>query len=95
MRRSRLRKARVPVASAIAIAVACGIGTTQAYANAAPPGAADGWSATPKSVPADGTAPAKSRPDAVPAEPRAELLGTDYPASADRAFTTSGDGTGF
>lgn len=95
LRRSRLRKARVPVATAVAIAVACGIGTTQAYANAAPPGAADGWSATPKSVPADGKDPAKSRPDAVPAKQRAELLGKNYSASADRAFTTSGDGTGF
>ncbi|WP_405932239.1 hypothetical protein [Streptomyces sp. NBC_00827] len=35
------------------------------------------------------------KPAAVPAKDRAELLGSDYKKSADTAFTTSGDGTGF
>jgi len=39
-----VRYARVPVTMAVAIAVASGTGTTQAYADAVPPGAANGWS---------------------------------------------------
>ncbi|WP_229703380.1 SGNH/GDSL hydrolase family protein [Streptomyces albiflavescens] len=91
-----MRHARVPVATAIAIAVASGVGTTQAYADAVPPGAANGWSPTSKSASATGKgSPDDTHPGAVPAKQRAELLGKSYKSSSDRAFTTSGDGTGF
>lgn len=81
------------MATAVAIAVACGVGTTQAYADAIPPGAANGWSS--KTAPAaDGTG-AGAKPRSVPAAKRAEVLGKSYRSSSDRAFTTSGDGTGF
>lgn len=91
-----MRYARVPVATAIAIAVAGGVGTTQAYADAVPPGAANGWSPTSKSVSGTGQgSPDDTRPSAIPAKKRAELLGKNYRSSSDRAFTTSGDGTGF
>ncbi|MFD8691829.1 SGNH/GDSL hydrolase family protein [Streptomyces sp. NPDC059651] len=89
MRRSAVRYARVPVAVAVALAVASGTGTTQAYADAVPPRSADGWSA---STTGD---VAETAPGAVPAKERAGLLGEGYKSSSDRAFTTSGDGTGF
>ncbi|WP_369261024.1 SGNH/GDSL hydrolase family protein [Streptomyces sp. R35] len=76
---------------AVAIAVASGTGTTQAYADAVPPGAANGWSSS-KTATKD---KAETEPSAVPAEKRAALLGKSYKSSSDRAFTTSGDGTGF
>ncbi|WP_406336470.1 SGNH/GDSL hydrolase family protein [Streptomyces sp. NBC_00203] len=76
---------------AVAIAVASGTGTTQAYADAVPPGAANGWS-SPKTATKDKAA---TEPSAVPAKKRAALLGKSYKSSSDRAFTTSGDGTGF
>ncbi|WP_406483120.1 SGNH/GDSL hydrolase family protein [Streptomyces sp. NBC_01615] len=76
---------------AVAIAVASGTGTTQAYADAVPPGAANGWSSS-KTATKD---KAETEPSAVPAKKRAALLGKSYKSSSDRAFTTSGDGTGF
>ncbi|NYE42975.1 SGNH/GDSL hydrolase family protein [Streptomyces fulvorobeus] len=93
MRRSVRRHARVPVAVVAALAVACGVGTTQAFADAVPPGAANGWS-SPVAPSADGTGPGL-KPPAVPSKKRAEVLGTDYRSSSDQAFTTSGDGSGF
>ncbi|MFC7262319.1 SGNH/GDSL hydrolase family protein [Streptomyces lutosisoli] len=76
---------------AVAIAVASGTGTTQAYADAVPPGAANGWSSS-KTATKDKAA---TEPSAIPAKQRAALLGKSYKSSSDRAFTTSGDGTGF
>ncbi|MHC5704360.1 SGNH/GDSL hydrolase family protein [Streptomyces tirandamycinicus] len=93
LRRSTSRYARIPVAAVAALAVACGIGTTQAYADAVPPGAAAGWSPQP-SHSDDGAKPG-DKPRSVPQEKRAEVLGKNYRNSSDRAFTTSGDGTGF
>ncbi|MFF4761079.1 SGNH/GDSL hydrolase family protein [Streptomyces sp. NPDC001292] len=86
------RHARIPVATAVAVAAACGVGTTQAYADALPPRAANGWSSPARSAepPAQG-----AKPRAIPQKKRAELLGETYRASSDQAFTTSGDGTGF
>ncbi|MGW0735634.1 golvesin C-terminal-like domain-containing protein [Streptomyces sp. NPDC002851] len=95
MRRSRLsrrRYARIPVATVTALALALGIGTTQAFAEEIPPGAANGWSS--KNDDDDDAEPGP-RPGAVPEEKRAELLGEGYRSSSDRAFTTSGDATGF
>ncbi|WP_254407224.1 NocE [Streptomyces sp. GMY02] len=88
---------RVPIAAAVAMAVACGIGTTQAYADAVPPGAANGWSSdsTVKSATPGNGHPVGGNPSAVPAKERATLLGESYKSSSDRAFTASGDGTGF
>ncbi|MFI2640882.1 NocE [Streptomyces sp. NPDC018610] len=72
------------------------MGTTQAYANAIPPGAANGWSAPAAKKAASGeNAEPGANPPAIPLKKRAEILGDDYRASSDRAFTTSGDGTGF
>ncbi|MER6999322.1 NocE [Streptomyces sp. NPDC000410] len=93
MRRSLTRYARVPIATAVALAVACGVGTTQAYAAAVPPGAANGWSA-PTARSGDGSGPG-TKPSAVPEDKRAAVLGKSYKSSSDQAFTTSGDGTGF
>lgn len=77
---------------AVAMALAAGVGTTQAFAGATPPpGSADGWSAP--AGPGNGKDGEKE--SAVPVEKRAELLGKDWKDSRDRAFTTSGDGTGF
>ncbi|MGW6455707.1 golvesin C-terminal-like domain-containing protein [Streptomyces sp. NPDC055078] len=100
MRRTKVSGLRVPVAVAVAFAVACGIGTTQAYANAAPPGAVSG---SPSSgiEPTGGKPEAgkggepDGRPPAIPAKDRAGVLGKGYRSSADQAFTTSGDGAGF
>ena len=81
------------MATAVALAVAFGIGTTQAYANVVPPGAAEGWSAQTAGS-GEGGKPA-TKPRSVPAKRRTAVLGEDYRSSSDRAFTTSGDGTGF
>ncbi|MFI7409026.1 GDSL-type esterase/lipase family protein [Streptomyces sp. NPDC049627] len=88
MRRDILRYARIPVTTALVLSLSAGIATTQAFAEAAPPGAADGWSA-PSSRGAD------EQPGAIPAKKREGVLGKDYRSSKDRAFTTIGDGTGF
>ncbi|MFF4351734.1 GDSL-type esterase/lipase family protein [Streptomyces sp. NPDC001530] len=88
MRRDILRYARIPVTTALAVSLSAGVATTQAYAQTAPPGAADGWSA-PASPGAD------EQPGAIPAKKRAGVLGKNYRSSKDRAFTTIGDGTGF
>ncbi|MFE7511618.1 SGNH/GDSL hydrolase family protein [Streptomyces sp. NPDC057540] len=58
-------------------------------ADTPPPGAAAGWSAQ---SPAPG---ADSTPDRIPAGDRAKKIGSGYRASKDRAWTTSGDATGF
>lgn len=81
------------MATVVALAVACGVGTTQAYADAAPPGAANGWSSKTART-AQGADPG-ANPRSVPEKKRAAVLGKGYRSSSDRAFTTSGDGTGF
>ncbi|WP_372409252.1 SGNH/GDSL hydrolase family protein [Streptomyces luteireticuli] len=92
MKRNLLWSARIPVTAAVTMALSAGIGTTQALAlTAPPPGSADGWSAPV----GPGTGKDGDKPSAVPAKQRTEVLGKDYKSSADRAFTTSGDGTGF
>ncbi|MDC0770301.1 SGNH/GDSL hydrolase family protein [Streptomyces sp. HD] len=84
--------ARVPVTMAVALAVAFGVGTTQAYANPLPRTANE--EPTPRASSEKKTNPTP-RPDAIPEKKRAAILGKDYRTSTDRAFTTSGDGTGF
>ncbi|MEU7056895.1 SGNH/GDSL hydrolase family protein [Streptomyces sp. NPDC046197] len=84
--------------TAVAFAVACGVGTAQAYADAIPPGAANGWAAPaakPSPSPSGKTAKPGGNPASIPVNKRAEVLGRNYRTSTDRAFTTSGDGTGF
>ncbi|MFF1832875.1 SGNH/GDSL hydrolase family protein [Streptomyces sp. NPDC058231] len=94
MRRSIVRYARVPLTTVVAFAVACGVGTTQAYAGAVPPGAANGWS-SPATRAAGDTKKPDDRPRWVPAKERTAVLGKNYRSSSDQAFTTSGDATGF
>ncbi|WP_239079418.1 GDSL-type esterase/lipase family protein [Streptomyces sp. SID7909] len=99
MRRSTLTRLRAAAASAAAFAVAVGIGLPQASADSPPPRAADGWSAeTEAALSDDGAAKDAQpafKPSAVAKDRRAAVLGADYAASSDRAFTTSGDATGF
>ncbi|MEV3854948.1 SGNH/GDSL hydrolase family protein [Streptomyces sp. NPDC050095] len=74
------------------LSLAAGVATTQAFAQTSPPGAAQGWSEP------SGPRTSKktdSRPYAVPNKERRSTLGSDFSTSSDRAFTTSGDGTGF
>ncbi|MFJ8199296.1 SGNH/GDSL hydrolase family protein [Streptomyces sp. NPDC096152] len=78
--------------AALTMALSAGVATTQAYAAAAPRSAASGWSAATARDP--GVKPG-DQPYAVPADRRSAVLGSTYGKSTDRAFTTSGDGTGF
>ncbi|WP_328902960.1 GDSL-type esterase/lipase family protein [Streptomyces sp. NBC_00441] len=99
MRRSTLTRLRAAAASTAAFAVAVGLGLPQASADNAPPRAADGWSAETEAALRDdgvttGAQPA-FKPSAVAKDRRAAVLGADYAGSSDRAFTTSGDATGF
>lgn len=73
---------------AVALAVAAGLGVPQASADPVPP------PATTAPGSAD-TAQTRAEASAVPAERRAAVLGEDFARSADRAVTSSGDGTGF
>ncbi|WP_405643796.1 GDSL-type esterase/lipase family protein [Streptomyces sp. NBC_00019] len=76
----------MPVIMGLLLAVAAGgLGTSPADAKeAVPTGAAE--------APSQEAGP---KPSAVPRGERAELLGSDYKESEDRAFTTSGDALGF
>ncbi|MEI5097647.1 GDSL-type esterase/lipase family protein [Streptomyces sp. PmtG] len=93
--RSRFRAARVSVSCAIATAIAIGT-ATQAYPSAArppaPAKAAEGRGdapVPPKKADKDGPK------DRVPAKDRGQVLGDGYAKSADTAWTTIGDATGF
>ncbi|MFJ4147845.1 NocE [Streptomyces galbus] len=91
---------RIPLALAVALAAASGTGTTQAFAADSPAHAADGRPARgsgPSSSPSPSGKAAEpgALPSSVPVKKRAEILGADYRTSRDRAFTTSGDATGF
>lgn len=92
IRNALLRRVRIPVAAALTMALSAGVSTSQAFAAADPQGEAKGWSAPTARDP--GTKPG-DQPAAVPTDRRADVLGKDYRTSSDRAFTTSGDGTGF
>ncbi|MDC0766185.1 SGNH/GDSL hydrolase family protein [Streptomyces sp. HD] len=92
IRNALMRRVRIPVTAALTMALSAGVATTQAYAAANPQGEAKGWSAPAAHDP--GTKPG-DQPTAVPADRRTAVLGEDYRKSSDRAFTTSGDGTGF
>lgn len=93
MRRRKPRYRHVPITVGVAFTLACGFGTTQAYAAPVPTTAPNAWSAqTPrphKNVQPD------AKPRSVPHKRRLATLGADYRSSSDRAFTTSGDSTGF
>ncbi|MFF3420200.1 hypothetical protein ACFYW9_36870 [Streptomyces sp. NPDC002698] len=82
----------LPVTAVLTLALSSGVATTQAYAAAGPQGKAKGWSAPAAQDPGTKSG---DRPAAVPADRRSDVLGKDYGKSSDRAFTTSGDGTGF
>ncbi|GAB2938695.1 golvesin C-terminal-like domain-containing protein [Streptomyces sundarbansensis] len=76
---------------AVALAVAAGFCVPQASAAPAP---------APRTTAAAGTGAPDTpqqgpQPSAVPADRRAAVLGEDFRESADRAVTSSGDGTGF
>ncbi|MFP3991467.1 GDSL-type esterase/lipase family protein [Streptomyces sp. E11-3] len=62
-----------------------------------PPGAANGWSdtQTPNPAPRSGAGGEEAKPRQIPEKERSATLGKDYRRSGDRAWTTSGDGTGF
>ncbi|MFE0258219.1 SGNH/GDSL hydrolase family protein [Streptomyces sp. NPDC059010] len=92
IRNALLRRVRIPVTAALTMALSAGVATSQAFAAANPQGDAKGWSAPAARDP--GTKPG-DQPTAVPSDRRTAVLGEDYRKSADRAFTTSGDGTGF
>ncbi|MFD5627156.1 hypothetical protein [Streptomyces sp. NPDC127072] len=76
------RQLRAPLAAIVAAAVL--VGLTQAVA----------WADPPAPTSSAATA-AEALPYAVPLAERAALLGTDWKASADAAWTTSGDADGF
>ncbi|MFF5337878.1 NocE [Streptomyces sp. NPDC013181] len=99
MRRSKLRRLRAAAASAAAVAVAVGIGLPQASADSPRPRAAEGWSAETEAALRDDDAPPDAQPEfkpsAVAEDRRAAVLGKDFAGSEDRAFTTTGDATGF
>ncbi|WP_267133093.1 GDSL-type esterase/lipase family protein [Streptomyces alkaliterrae] len=59
-----------------------------------PPGAASGWKQDPGKSAKEKSGGAEN-PSVVPEGKRAELLGDDYRRSGDRAWTTTGDATGF
>ncbi|MET8174268.1 NocE [Streptomyces clavifer] len=90
----RRKRWQVPVIITAATALLSGYpAVSMAKSPAPPPGAAQGWSAE-GGPGAKASGPAE-RPAAVPAAERKELLGGSYRTSDDRAWTTSGDGTGF
>ncbi|WP_392967810.1 SGNH/GDSL hydrolase family protein [Streptomyces sp. LN245] len=91
-RNTMLRRVHLPVTAVLTLALSSGVATTQAYAAAGPQGKAKGWSAPAAQDPGTRSG---DRPAAVPVGRRADILGKDYGKSFDRAFTTSGDGTGF
>ncbi|MFF1342972.1 hypothetical protein ACFVYT_34730 [Streptomyces sp. NPDC058290] len=90
MRQIRFRL-RVPVTLAVTTALAIPLSLpAQAEEPKIPKGAAQGWSDTTQQQ-----KKVSLEPSAIPAKDRAGLLGKGYEKSADTAFTTSGDGTGF
>ncbi|MCG0284077.1 GDSL-type esterase/lipase family protein [Streptomyces sp. PSAA01] len=96
MRRSRRRRARLSVTTAVTLALVAGATTAQAFAAdgpAVPRNAANGWS-NPAADDADSARPG-DRPQSVPVKDRTATLGKNYRTSNDTAWTTSGDGTGF
>ncbi|KOU19825.1 NocE [Streptomyces sp. WM6349] len=86
-----MRRARIPVTAAITLSLAAGVSTSQAFSAPAP--------TPPTNAAADPAAPSNGaeapKPEAVPEKDRSATLGKDYRGSKDRAWTTSGDGTGF
>ncbi|WP_234323421.1 SGNH/GDSL hydrolase family protein [Streptomyces sp. NRRL F-2580] len=77
--------------AALTLSMAAGIATSQALAAPAP--------TPPTNATADQGAKSPGadapKPEAVPEQDRSAALGKDYRGSKDRAWTTSGDGTGF
>jgi hypothetical protein len=96
LRHRTVRRARLAVVAAVAFATVCGAGITQTFAQAAPHRPASVLAAQRAAGPAPQTAGAPGAlPAAIPDRQRATVLGAEYRDSSDRAFTTSGDGSGF
>jgi hypothetical protein len=74
--------------TALALLLATGLLSAAATTQAPPPAAAAPSDPAPSAAPSAGQT-------AVPPDRRAELLGTGWQASSDRAWTSAGDGTGF
>ncbi|MFH8843095.1 hypothetical protein [Streptomyces sp. NPDC017868] len=86
------RRARAPLAALAAGAVLGGLLPAYAWAEGGPT-AAEAPPRTLTPEPAPKAEP--NRPDSVPADRRAAVLGSDYRRSGDLAWTTSGDAQGF
>lgn len=91
---SRRKKWHIPVIIAAGTALLAGSPSVSMAKTPTPPqGAAQGWSQEDQ---ADAAEPGPAElPEAVPADDRAELLGSGYRTSDDLAWSTSGDATGF
>ncbi|WP_240661320.1 MULTISPECIES: GDSL-type esterase/lipase family protein [unclassified Streptomyces] len=85
----RTSRLRVPVTVTVAAALTIPLSLPVQAAEPTPPKeAAQGWENPGKKKPSP-------EPSAIPAKDRAAILGEDYEDTADRAVTTSGDGSGF